>query len=172
MSVFMISQLLVGVALIFDLLSFQFKNRKYILLSIAAACFFMAAHFMLLDHWTAACLMWLSTFRYFVSGYTTSKKWMYFFLIATVIGTAWTYSGYISFVSFGATFVLTLAAFCETDKRLREVSFLGVSLWIIHNILVGSPSAIALESLFLMSNAVGYYRYYIRKPIAVPCRQE
>lgn len=163
MSVFVFSQLLVGVALLFDILSFQFKNRKYILHSIAAACLFMAAHFLLLEQWTATVLMLVSGLRYFVSGYTFERRWMYFFLGLTVVGTAWTYTGIISILSFAATVVLTVAAFSKTDKRLREITFLGAGLWIIHNVLVGSPSAIALESIFLTSNIVGYYRYYIRK---------
>ncbi|MEZ0575621.1 YgjV family protein [Halodesulfovibrio aestuarii] len=162
MSVFVISQMLVGVALVFDLLSFQFKNRKYILHAIAAACFFMAVHFLLLEQWTATVLMGVSGARYAVSGYTTERRWMYFFCILAVAGTLWTYAGLVSILSFGATFVLTLAAFSKTDKRLREVTFFGVALWIVHNIVVWSPSAIALESFFLMSNVVGYYRYYIR----------
>lgn len=162
MSVFFISQLLVGVALIFDILSFQFKNRKYILHSIAAACFFMAVHFLLLEQWTATVLMGLSALRYGVSGYTTDRRWMYFFCVSAVAGTVWTYAGLVSLLSFGATFVLTIGAFSKTDKRLREITFFGVGLWIIHNVVVWSPSAIALESLFLMSNVVGYYRYYLR----------
>lgn len=166
MSVFIISQLLVGVALIFDILSFQFKNRKYILHSIAAACFFVAVHFLLLEQWTATVLMGVSGVRYAVSGYTTDRRWMYFFCIVAVLGTWWTFAGLISVLSFGATFVLTIAAFSKTDKRLRELTFIGAGLWIFHNIVVWSPSAIALESFFFMSNVVGYYRYYIR-----PARQ-
>ena len=162
MSVFVISQLLVGVALIFDILSFQFKNRKYILHSIAVACFFMAVHFLLLGQWTATVLMAVSCVRYTVSGYTTERRWMYFFSAVAVVGTVWTYAGLVSLLSFGATFVLTVAAFSKTDKRLREITFFGVALWIAHNIVVWSPSAIGLESFFLLSNIVGYYRYYIR----------
>ncbi|SIN71028.1 YgjV family protein [Halodesulfovibrio marinisediminis] len=162
MSVFAISQMLVGVALIFDILSFQFKNRKYILLSIAAACFFMAVHFLLLEQWTATVLMAVSAVRYAVSGYTTERRWMYFFCAIAVLGTIWTYTGLVSILSFGATFVLTIAAFSKTDKRLREITFFGVALWIVHNIVVWSPSAIGLESFFFMSNVVGYYRYYMR----------
>jgi len=172
MSVFVISQLLVGVALIFDILSFQFKNRKNIVLSIAAACFFMAVHFLLLEQWTATVLMMVSAIRYAVSGYTTERKWMYFFCVVAALGTAWTYTGIVSLLSFGATFVLTVAAFSKTDKQLREITFVGVSLWIIHNIVVWSPSAIALESFFLMSNVVGYYRFYIRSPKPFPAMEK
>lgn len=165
MSTFLVSQLLVGVALIFDILSFQFKERKYILHSISAACLFLAIHFVLLDQLTAALLMGVSMLRYYVSGYTTSRNWMYFFLILAVVATIWTFSGLLSCLSFAATTVLTIAAFCKTDKRLREITFVGASLWITHNILAGTPFATVLESVFLMSNIVGYYRFYIRKQV-------
>ena len=164
----MISQLLVGVAFLFDVMSFQFKNRKHILHAIAGACFFMAAHFFLLEQWTATLLMSISCIRYLVSGYTFDRRWMYFFLTLAAAGTVWTYVGLVSILSFGATAVLTMAAFSKTDKRLRQITFIGAPLWIIHNIIVGSPSAIALESFFFLSNVVGYYRYYIRPAAADP----
>ena len=163
MSMFVLSQLLVGVAMLFDILSFQCKERKHILHAIAAACFFLSVHFLLLEQWTATVLMGISGIRYFVSGYTFERRWMYFFLAVTVVATIWTYSGFLSLLSFAATAVLTLAAFSKTDKRLREITFVGSSLWVLHNIFVGSPSAVALESIFFTSNVVGYYRYYVRK---------
>jgi hypothetical protein len=40
----------------------------------------------------------------------------------------------------------------------------GTCLWIIHNLLAGSPGAVILEIFFASSNIIGYYRFYIRPP--------
>ncbi len=36
----------------------------------------------------------------------------------------------------------------------------GTLLWLIHNYLAGSPTAVLMELLFISSNLIGYYRYY------------
>ncbi len=51
-----------------------------------------------------------------------------------------------------------------SDKRFRELMMLGIAIWIVHNILAGSPGAVVLETFFLGSNLVGYYRFYRRNP--------
>jgi hypothetical protein len=38
----------------------------------------------------------------------------------------------------------------------------GTMIWITHNYLAGSPGAVLMEALFISSNLVGYFRYYIR----------
>ena len=39
---------------------------------------------------------------------------------------------------------------------------IGTSLWIVHNFLAGSPGAVLMEAIFISSNLVGYFRFYIR----------
>jgi hypothetical protein len=45
---------------------------------------------------------------------------------------------------------------------LRQLMFIGTCLWLIHNIIAGSPGAVIMEIIFLSSNMVGYFRYYIK----------
>ena len=57
-----------------------------------------------------------------------------------------------------------MAAFQEDDRRLRQLMIVGTSFWLLHNYLIGSPTAVLMEVLFISSNLVGYYRYYFKKP--------
>ena len=164
MSHFLISQLLIAVAIFFDLLSFQFKERKKIVACLSCSCTLIAGHFVLLGQTTAAILMCLATIRYVTSIFTTSKKPMVIFALSSILSTALTYIGVISLISCAGSLLQTTAAFCEEDKRLRELMIVGTSFWICHNYLAQSPMAVAMECLFMMSNIVGYYRYY-KKPM-------
>lgn len=56
----------------------------------------------------------------------------------------------------------SIASFCKEDKRLRQLMLIGTALWIIHNILAGSPGAVQMEALLISSNLVGYFRFYLR----------
>ncbi len=54
MSPFLLSQILAGLALCSDIVSFQLKKRAHILLCFIISCLLLSIHFICLDHWTAA----------------------------------------------------------------------------------------------------------------------
>ncbi len=162
MSHFFISQILIGIAIFFDILSFQFKERKKIVACLLVSCTLISIHFMLLDHWTAACLGLLAAIRFTTSLFSTSKRVMGFFVFATIAIAALSYEGLLSILACAGGCFGTAASFCKEDKQLRQLMLVGTSLWIIHNYLAGSPAAVLMEAIFIGSNLVGYFRYYIR----------
>lgn len=168
LSVFYVSQLLVGVAICFDLLSFQFKERRRILACLIVSCLLVATHFALLGYWTAAGLGLLAALRFIASFFTTSKKIMVVFACTSVLVAVITFHGALSILSCLGSVFGTIGSFCKEDKRLRQVLLVATSLWLVHNFLAGSPTAVLMEALFIGSNLVGYYRHYCRR-IAKSC---
>ncbi|MGB1237573.1 MAG: YgjV family protein [Pseudomonadales bacterium] len=162
MSAFMLSQILVGIAIVFDLLSFQFKQRQKIVACLCVAGALICSHFVLLEQWTAAGLMAIATARYLTSVFSTSKVLMGVFITSSAAVTVVTFSGVASLLSFAGSALQTTAAFCRADKKLRQMMILGTSFWLVHNYWVGSPTAVLMEVLFIGSNLVGYYRFYWR----------
>lgn len=165
MSLFFISQALVIIAIAFDLMSFQFRERKRIVVCLFCATVLIAGHFVLLEHWTAASLMLIASIRYLTSVFSTSSKLKYFFCTASLIATLFTFSGLLSVLSCLASLLQTVAAFNKDDKRLRVMMVVGTSVWLLHNYLVGSPTAVLMSILFMSSNLIGYYRYYYKKDV-------
>lgn len=162
MTPFLLSQILVAIAICFDLMSFQFKERKKIVTCLFFAGTLISSHFILLEQWTAASLMLIATVRYLVSVFSTSAKLKYLFCGVSIISTSVTYTGLVSVVSCVASLFQTVAAFNKDDRRLRELMIIGTALWLVHNYMVGSPTAVVMEVLFISSNLIGYYRYYIK----------
>ena len=162
MSSFLISQILVGIAICFDILSFQFKERTKIVVCLLVACTLISIHFMILDHLTAAWLGVLATLRFAVSLFSTSKKVMGLFILATIVLSILTFEGLLSILACSGNIFGTMASFCKEDKQLRQLMLIGTSLWLVHNYLAGSPAAVLLETIFITSNLIGYFRYYIR----------
>lgn len=163
MTPFILSQILVGMAICTDLLSFQGKERKHILGCLIISSSLISLHFVLLEHWTAAGLGLLAGVRFVTSYFTTSKKAMSFFVCCSLLMGIGTYSGVLSLLSCTGAICNTVGSFCSTDRRMREMLFLGTGFWLMHNVLAHSPTAVLLECLFLSSNIVGYYRYYIAR---------
>lgn len=164
MSSFVISQILISIAICTDLLSFQFKNRTHIVGCLAISCLFIALHFICLGHWTAACLSLVNATRFLTTIFSTARVFMWVYLTITMVVFSFTYDGYLSILGTTGALLGTVAAFSKNDKRLREIMFVGTCFWLTHNILAGSPGAVLMETIFISSNIVGYYRYYIRRP--------
>ncbi|WP_261905381.1 YgjV family protein [Vibrio fortis] len=162
MTPFLLSQILVAIAICFDLMSFQFKERKKIVTCLFFAGTLISSHFILLEQWTAASLMLIATVRYLVSVFSTSVKLKYLFCAASIVSTSITYTGLVSLVSCLGSLFQTVAAFNKDDRRLRELMIIGTAFWLIHNYMVGSPTAVVMEVLFISSNLIGYYRYYVK----------
>lgn len=162
MDFFLLSQIVIGIAICFDLLSFQFKDRKKVLVCLLISCMLIGTHFMLLQQWTATGLAFLAIFRYLVCLKTTSKTIMWVFIGLSITITIVTFSGVLSIVSCLGSIFGAMGAFSKQDKQLRQFMFVGTALWLLNNILLGSPAAVVMETLFLGSNIVGYYRFYIK----------
>lgn len=160
---FLISQILIGFAFVSDFFSFQFKSRKKVLAFIVLSCFFIATHLFLLKEYTGAVLISISMVRYFISIYTTNQRLMYFFLVLIFVGTYFTYTRWVDLLALLSNILFNFAAFEKTNKRFRLIMMSGTSCWICYNIFIFSPAGIALEVNFLISNLIGYYRFYIRK---------
>ncbi len=163
MTPFILSQILVTIAIVFDLLSFQFKNRKYLILCFISASILISLHFILLEKWTAAALMGVAAVRFSTSYYTTSLKARNFFITVSILVSIITFQNYLSFLSCLGAVIGTVASFQKEDKKLRQLMIAGSTIWIIHNSLAFTPVAVIMEVLFLSSNIVGYYRFYIKK---------
>jgi hypothetical protein len=162
MSDFLLSQILIGIAIFTDTISFQFKERKKIVACLLVSCALISTHFMLLGHWTAAWLGIVAAIRFTTSIFSTSKKLMGIFIFATIMTSIFTYEGLLSILGCTGSIFGTVASFCKEDKLLRQLMLIGTSLWIVHNFLAGSPGAVLMEAIFISSNIVGYFRFYIR----------
>lgn len=159
---FWVSQGLIGIALVCDLVSWQCKRREVILSWLTVSTIFIGTHLILLGEYTAGLLIYIATLRFFTSIFTTNPKFMWGFL-ALVLGiTALTYSAPTDLLALAANIVFNYAAFRPQDKALRQWTMLGTSIWIGFNLIIFSPAGIVLETIFLLSNITGYYRFYIR----------
>lgn len=159
MDAFLLSQVLAGMAIISDAISFQCQRREYILGCLVVSSALMAGHFYLLEIYTAAWIGLLSIFRFLISIFYARQWMMWLFLLLTLGIAIWTYSGYLTVLSSLATSCFTIAAFQLNERRLRLLSIVAVCLWILHNSLAGSIMGTLLECIFLFSCSIGYYRF-------------
>ena len=160
---FLASQILAGIAIIADFFSFQFKERQKIIICfiIAASC--IGLHYLLLERYSAALIVSLGIIRFFIAYKSTWKYWKYIFIGLFSLTTFLFFKDWFDLVILVGMALVTIAVFQKDDKKLRLIMMSGTSCIIFYNFLIFSPIWVLLESLFLGSNILGYYRYYLSK---------
>ena len=162
MSDFALSQILVGVAFLFDMASFQFREKRHVLACLVTSAALLGWHFYLIEAYTAAVLGFIAAAR-FLTAIFTHSRWLLGLFLALVFANAFlSFNGIVTVLATTGAVITTTASFLASDRHFRLLMMVGIAVWIVHNALVGSPGAVALECFFLGSNLVGYYRFYIR----------
>lgn len=164
MSLFLLSQIVGGIAFVCDCITFQVKERIDILKWSIVAASLLVVHFLLLESFFSAGVVFLALLRLIVAYFTFYIVWAYVFsglniLLFLLIGD---YS-FVSYLGLIAGFFFAFAVFREDDRNLRLLTMCGTSFWLAHVFFVWSPIAIFIEISMLTSNIIGYWRYYIRK---------
>jgi len=162
MTPFLLSQILAAITLIIGMTAFQMKQRKHILRGWFLAAVVAAAHFYLLGNYEACVLVLVTATRFLVASFSTNQRFMYVFLALSVVGYILTYSEPVSLLAFAATLIGTVGSFRQSETAVRTTMMSTEILWLVHNFLVWSPVAMAMEVLFFSSNLLGYLRH--RKP--------
>jgi len=162
MSANLLAQTLAAFALLLDVAAFQFRDRRLIIGCMLAASALLAAHFAVLGQTATAMLVCVSVLRYCVSLVTTSRVWMVVCMFAAAGALLFDSFHLVTTLALVGSVVVTWAVFQQSDYRMRVTMIFGVALWVVHNVLIWSPLAALIEFLFLSSNLVGFWRFYLR----------
>ena len=125
----------------------------------------LAFHFWLLGESSACGLMALAASRYLLAIVTTSQRGKGGFLCASVLCSGLTWQHTTDIFPLAGSLFMTIAAFQPTAAGLRLITLGGSLCWLINNVLAGSPMAIAMESTFMLSTLVSYWR--LKRGVAV-----
>ena len=162
-NLFILSQVFAGIAFIFDFLSFQQKTKKRIMIMLAISASFLLIHYLLLNQSLAVLLFLLSIIRYIFCIFTSNKKIMFVFLILNCVTFYFVYEKVLDLMIFLGVSIGIISNFQKKDKALRLIAMCGTFLIMLFNILIFSPVGAIVEANLLLSNIIGYYRYYIKK---------
>ncbi len=166
LDIFWWSQIFAGFTIIFDLISFQFKQREHILLTLIIGGVCLGIHFLLLGQLVAGGLVLIASVRKGVAYFYPGPKWMLFFVVLGGLTTFYFYEHWHNLLAYGAMIVITIGNFQSHDLPMRRFQLVGTTTWLIHNALIRSPMAVIVEVIFLIGQLIGYYRHYGRKKSA------
>ena len=160
---FIISQILVFGTILLDFFSFQFKEKKKIMLCLIVSSCLVATHYFLLDQLSSGVMVCFSVLRFITAYFSTNKKWALFFISLNTISLFFTYQAPLDLLFYVGLTIFIIGNFQKNDKSMRKLMMCGTSIAVLYNILIPSPMGALEEAIFLMSNFIGYWRFYIRK---------
>ena len=162
-SSFILSQIFAGLLFLFAVSSYQFRDRKYVLLFLFLAQICNSIHFFLLGAVVGGFVVGVSALRFLISLWSTSTFWKYFFIVAAIsIGVYFYEHFYDSFPVIAAIFA-TVGAFASSDKKMRQYFIGGTTATFFYNTALLSPVAIVASLFFLFSTIHGYWKFHIRR---------
>tara|TARA_B100001059_G_scaffold43554_1_gene35701 strand:- start:197201 stop:197734 length:534 start_codon:yes stop_codon:yes gene_type:complete len=152
------SQLLVAIAFGSGIFAFWQQQRSAMLKFWFISAVLNASHFGLLGQYEAALFVSLTAIRFLVAALYPRQCWMLLFMAGATLILLTTYSSPLNLLPYAAAMLGTFGSFLTRVGRVRLCMALGASIWILHNILVGSPVAVLMEIAFLLSNLMGFLR--------------
>lgn len=160
MSTFILSQLLACVAFTCGVLSFQCHRRRTLLLWMSGSALTNACHFFILGRIAPSALYVTMGVRVFTAAFTIDRRLMYVFGGLILVSFAATYQRPLDILALGAALLATYGNFQKSDRKVRLIYMVCAASWVVHNTLAGSPIAVLMELTFLLSNLIGYWRFY------------
>ena len=164
---FIISQVLVFLAMGTDFLSMQFKNRKYIFWALVISAILISIHYFMLDKTTAGIIVTISVLRFITCYFTTDKKYLYLFLILNTAALIFSYTEIYDLIIYIGVFIFIIGNFEKDDKKMRLIMMTWTAIIMSYNIFIFSPMWAVVEWSFLVSHILGYYKYYIKNKSAL-----
>ncbi|MGV8169190.1 MAG: YgjV family protein [Candidatus Nanoarchaeia archaeon] len=160
---FIVSQVLVLIAMVFDFLSFQQKERRKLFLCLIVSAALISTHYFLLGKTVAGIIVFISVLRFITCIFTTDKRFLFLFIFLNTLVLIFTYQNAYDIIFYLGVCIIIIGNFQKSDKNLRRIMMIGTSLVIIYNALIFTPMGVVVEASFLTSNLIGYYRFYIKK---------
>ena len=160
MNDFALSQIFAGISFAFGLASVQFKSRRSILLCLIVSVTFNSVHFYYLDRPEPSALMLLIGLRYLVAVFTTDRKVMFVFLVFNIVTFALTFTSLLSLLALIGAMLGTYGSFQPAERQIRLYFMGGNICWLTHNIAAWTPVGTLMETAFLISSLIGFWRHF------------
>jgi hypothetical protein len=163
-STFLASQLLATCAFAAGMAAYQGRTRRQILRRWSLAAGLNAVHFALLGVPGATALTAITSARFLAASYAADRRVMVAFMVLATAGFLATYTHAFGFLALASTLLGTWASFQPRATTVRVALAICAMLWLVHNVLAGSPVAALMEVAFLASNGLGWWRSRARAP--------
>lgn len=165
-TIYIISQIIGVIAIIFSLSIYQVNKRQSMLLLSLVAALLFSLHYWLLGAATGAALNLLAVGRCYVFYKVKpshSNRWIvYLFIGLDIFVGALTWQGLISLLPMAGSIGGIISGWQQRPKLIRRYALIPPPLWFVYSMLSGSIPGMFIGVFRFISNLVGQYRFDFR----------
>lgn len=122
----------------------------------------ISVHYFLLGQLAAGVIVFFSVLRFITCYFTTDKRYLFIFIGLNTISLFFTYKALTDLIIYIGLIIFITGNFQADNRLMRKLMMVGTSIIIIYNAIIFSPMGVIAEGSFLISNFIGYYRFYIK----------
>ncbi|MBQ4605416.1 MAG: YgjV family protein [Clostridia bacterium] len=155
---------IIGVfGLICSLLSFQMKNRKWIMAFQMTASLSFSTQLFMLGAVTGGCVDMISFIRTMIFSqnskkWASSPVWLYVFIVIMILTGILTWQNAWDLLPIAGSILSTVALWMKREKHIRLISLAVGPCWLVYNLVKGAWSGALNEVLAMTSIVIGLIR--------------
>ncbi len=155
---------IIGVfGLICSLLSFQMKNRKWIMAFQMTASLSFSTQLFMLGAVTGGCVDMISFIRTMIFSqnskkWASSPVWLYVFIVIMILTGILTWQNAWDILPIAGSILSTVALWMKREKHIRLISLTVGPCWLVYNLVKGAWSGALNEVLAMTSIVIGLIR--------------
>lgn len=160
---------IVGIfGIVLSLLSFQLKQRKYIMLFQMTASLMFSAQLFMVGAITGGCLDLISFVRTLIFAnnskkWASSPLWLAGFILVMIATGIMTWENLWSILPILGSILSTVALWMKRERNIRLVSLLVGPCWMVYNIVTGAYTGALSEVIAMTSIVIGLLRHDRKK---------
>ena len=149
--------------LICSLLSFQMKNRKWIMAFQMTASLSFSTQLFMLGAVTGGCVDMISFIRTMIFSqnskkWASSPVWLYVFIVIMFLTGILTWQNAWDILPIAGSILSTVALWMKREKHIRLISLTVGPCWLVYNLVKGAWSGALNEVLAMTSIVIGLIR--------------
>jgi hypothetical protein len=168
---FIISQILIGLAIVCIFISFWQKDNKKLLFWLCLSHILQATGFLFLESWVGAALFYISALRSFsfflLSKYHIPNRkllsitTLIVFLAAAVIATALTWQINYEWFVLAAILLFTFGCWQKSNHVLKIITIVYAAILIGYEVIIGNYTGIGLRAVYFFAVGFFYIKLYL-----------
>ncbi len=162
---YIIAQIIGLIALVFGVICFSQRDDHKMKLWAVAQCLALVPHFLLLGAHVAVFSVLISATRNYLSTKLNMRKVAPLFLVFYIGFGYWKYHQWYDLLPTIGAICSTIGLFYLRQIPMRLTFLTSTTLWLIHNIAIGSIGPSIMELLQWFANARTIYRIKQHKPV-------
>lgn len=158
-----IAQIIGVFGLVCSLLSFQMKNRKWIMAFQMTASLSFSTQLFMLGAVTGGCVDMISFIRTMIFSqnskkWASSPVWLYVFIVIMILTGILTWQNAWDLLPIAGSILSTIALWMKREKHIRLISLTVGPCWLVYNLVKGAWSGALNEVLAMTSIVIGLIR--------------